>query len=240
MKKIDNMVYTFTHLGKNIALELHDKGSIGPLFVGPSKSYYELEMLEHLRLTYPRHKTIVDAGAHCGNHVVYYANHLQHTRILGFEPLAESYDLLVKNTKPYPSIEVFNFALSDSNGRAQMVRFAEEPGCTLFRRIEDEVECEDTMECKTIDSLNLTDVTLMKLDSEGEEWATIQGAQATIERDLPVMIVELSSFGNSHNDPQVTNPAVIDYLLSLGYTRGQQWYDHVCYEFIPPNPERFQ
>jgi Methyltransferase FkbM domain len=42
----------------------------------------------------------------------------------------------------------------------------------------------------SLDSMNLHNVRLMKIDIEGMEEAALAGAQATIERDRPLCLVE--------------------------------------------------
>lgn len=236
------MVYNFSHRDKEISLELHDYGSIGPMYVGPSKTFYEIEFLEYLRETYPKHKTIVDAGAHCGNHVVYYANFLEHTEIHAFEPMGESRNLLERNVAPYPSIVVHPQALSQNEGSAFMVRFAPEPGCTLFRSgVADTGHPDQDVKvpCLPLDSFGLKDVTLIKLDMEGAEYSALLGAEQTIRRDLPLLFIELSPEENQWNNPK-DNSKVMKFLRGLGYKKGRQWYNHIMYEFIPPRPSRFK
>ncbi|HZN17079.1 MAG TPA: FkbM family methyltransferase [Micromonosporaceae bacterium] len=63
----------------------------------------------------------------------------------------------------------------------------------------------------TIDSLGLTDVRFVKMDIEGHELAALRGAERTIRRDLPPVLLELE---------ERLQPVsrVVELLASWGYT----------------------
>lgn len=69
----------------------------------------------------------------------------------------------------------------------------------------------------TVDSLELTDVTAMKIDVEGHECAVLRGALQTIERCSPLLITE--ALTAQARDEQA------DILCPLGYTgvKADQW-----------------
>jgi hypothetical protein len=62
----------------------------------------------------------------------------------------------------------------------------------------------------TVDSLELTDVKFMKLDVEGHEVPALLGAEKTIRRDRPTLIIELEARF------QPISP-VLDLLAGWGY-----------------------
>lgn len=61
----------------------------------------------------------------------------------------------------------------------------------------------------TIDRLQLPRCDLVKVDVEGMELAVLRGAAATIQKFRPILYVE--------NDRLETSPALIEYILTLGY-----------------------
>jgi FkbM family methyltransferase len=63
----------------------------------------------------------------------------------------------------------------------------------------------------TIDSLGLTDVRFIKMDVEGHERAALLGAEQTIRRDRPLLILELEERMQPIAD-------AVDLLSSWGYT----------------------
>ena len=62
----------------------------------------------------------------------------------------------------------------------------------------------------TIDSLELTDVRFIKMDIEGHEAAALRGAEHTIRRDSPVLLLELETRHQRIED-------VIGLLARWGY-----------------------
>ena len=58
-------------------------------------------------------KVIFDVGAADGKDSIKYHNLFPNAIIYAFEPLPESYDTLVRNTKEFSRIVTLNFALSD-------------------------------------------------------------------------------------------------------------------------------
>ncbi|MEU4404683.1 FkbM family methyltransferase [Streptosporangium sp. NPDC023963] len=63
----------------------------------------------------------------------------------------------------------------------------------------------------TIDELDLRDVRFIKVDVEGHELAALRGAERTVRRDRPVLLVELET---RHQDIEL----VVDQLAEWGYT----------------------
>lgn len=120
-------------------------------------------------------------------------------------------------SRTYPEVTVVSAAASDHEGQARLwlpglaalagvaslnpaaPALAGLPGrrCERVRRI-------------TIDGLGLEDVRLVKLDIEGHELPALRGAEATIRRDRPMLLVELES---RHQDVSV----VLRLLSAWGY-----------------------
>ena len=72
----------------------------------------------------------------------------------------------------------------------------------------------DGVEMITIDAMALKDVDFIKFDVEGCEYDAISGAENTLKRCKPVLIVELNGLGKryGHEDSEVN-----DLLKSFGY-----------------------
>lgn len=69
----------------------------------------------------PKPRTIIDAGAHIGLASVYFANRFPDARIIALEPEPSNFDLLQRNTAPYPNIEPINAALWSTSGQLEVV-----------------------------------------------------------------------------------------------------------------------
>jgi len=75
---------------------------------------------------------------------------------------------------------------------------------TPEKRFDDDVP----LKTMTIDSMFLPKLDFMKLDVEGCEIATLRGAQETIKKHQPIMVLESMPWDA---------PKIIDYLKSIGY-----------------------
>ncbi|WP_199548962.1 FkbM family methyltransferase [Streptomyces sp. N35] len=64
--------------------------------------------------------------------------------------------------------------------------------------------------CVPVDELGLHDVDFVKIDVDGSELATLQGAEKTLERDRPALLIELEA------RIQPTAP-IVDLLTAHGY-----------------------
>jgi len=76
--------------------------------------------------------------------------------------------------------------------------------------------CDMPVKITTVDSFDFTNVGLIKVDCDGYEKLVLQGAKQLLTQQSPVIFCELhtSDTNSSH-----------DYLLSLGYSHEETWYD---------------
>lgn len=119
----------------------------------------------------------------------------------------------------FPDVRVIEAVASDHPGTAQLFLPTGGPGAGTSS-----VEHGDgptaTVQRITIDSLELTGVGFMKLDVEGHEMPALLGAEQTIKRDRPLLIVELEE------RIQPIQP-VLDLLAGWGYRAfvmpGREW-----------------
>jgi FkbM family methyltransferase len=66
-------------------------------------------------------RTIVDAGANVGYASVYFANRYPDATIVALEPEPSNFELLVKNTAPYPNVRPVHGALWSEDGELDIV-----------------------------------------------------------------------------------------------------------------------
>ena len=149
-----------------------------------TNDFFEGNILDYIRDHYPVHKVIVDAGASFGNHTLYFANYLKYDSIYSFEPLPETFRLLQLNAT-YPNVHIFQNALSYQRETLGMNVNRVNNGASRIHS-----NGEIRVQAVTIDSFNLKDVTLMKIDVEDSEEYVIKGARETINRCHPLVMVE--------------------------------------------------
>ena len=170
---------------RGVPFHLHDNEAISNAMVRDN-DFFEDHILDYFRATFTNtHSTIVDIGANMGNHTQYFARYFDYKQIISFEPIPDNFELLIANTVIYPNIKLYNMALSNFCGKIKMKRHWENWGAH-FVTSEGEID----IECITLDSLNLQDVTLIKMDVEEHEPQVFEGAAETIERCKPIIILE--------------------------------------------------
>jgi FkbM family methyltransferase len=90
-----------------------------------------------------------------------------------------------------PAAEIIEAAASDEPGTATLWLPGGGRGAEGLASLEHPTERSVTVRRLTIDSLGLTDVRLIKVDVEGHEAAALRGAEQTIQRDSPLLLIEL-------------------------------------------------
>jgi FkbM family methyltransferase len=122
----------------------------------------------------------VDVGAHVGLWTRVMA--MDFLRVSAFEPVEEHVECLWLNVgKP---VEVLQFAVGAECRPAKVARPADNSGNACVS------ESGKFCEMVTLDAMHLEPIGLLKIDVEGYELNVVRGAEATIMRDRPVIVVE--------------------------------------------------
>lgn len=170
-----------------VSLQLHPPGDYVSDVIRQSGTWYEKAVLDTVRTHLARQPpgVLVDAGAMLGNHTVYLAAHVPHVAIHAFEPVPANLALLLANTRTYPTVQVHPLALSDQEGTlhleldpANLGHAAAVPGGEL------------PVPAAPLDTFALQGVALVKVDVEGHEPQVLAGAQATLSRWHPLVVLE--------------------------------------------------
>jgi len=125
----------------------------------------------------------IDGGAFAGVWSRSYAQRFD--RVYAFEPVPENVECVRLNTPP--NVSIIPCALSQHPG---FKRFRLKGG--NFAHLGDG---EELVWGTTIDSFSYSDLGLIKLDVEGQEVATLEGATRTIALHRPVICVEIKYEG---------------------------------------------
>jgi len=172
----------------------------------------ELDILANLVM---RGGTAVDVGANQG----FFAYALAEIadRVVAFEPNPD-YAFFAR-WMLRGRAEVYELALSNETGRMSFYVPISNEGVVLhlagslksahsqFRQIRTY-----DVEVRRLDDLGFSDVRFIKVDVEGSEREVLDGARATIERDRPIILLELLS--GTHEDPGALTAAICE---SFGY-----------------------
>lgn len=190
----------------------------GPLFAG--KGTYQFAKIERaLQVTDSSKRGVaLDVGGHIG----LWSRVLAHSfaRVVALEPLPALHPHFSYNTADCDNVELMAVAASNVDDEIQIVTAAENSGNGHVLPNEDVYTpgvgvFVHRVQCVRLDSLNIHGVDFIKIDVEGWELQVVQGAQRTIVRDRPVMVVEQKP-GNAERYG-TDKLAAVNLLKSWGY-----------------------
>lgn len=162
--------------------------------------FYEQPLLNRIQ-SLNRDGTYIDIGGNVGNHSIFFAKLCPSTRVMTFEPAKNALSFLrdhIMMNKLQEKVEVYDYGLSDSEGIS-----------TFMFRGRREVEIRTKVFDRIEEFRDISDVTIMKLDTEGSEARIISGCRAMIRRCMPVIFCEANSDEHFF--------AVLKELKPLGY-----------------------
>jgi len=130
-------------------------------------------------------RTAIDCGAHIGIFTRRYAQDFQ--KVIAIEPITPTH--LATNTQHLGNVQVIPQAVyKDSHTKM----YAHNPG-TLTAHTELQLESianAQAIPTVAIDDLDLTDVDIIKIDTQGLEWEVVVGATNTIKTCKPILHIE--------------------------------------------------
>ena len=144
--------------------------------------------IAHIRSVLPRCaqcRTAIDIGAHVGSWAIVLSYGFD--TVHAFEPEEENYRCLELNTEKMPNIVRYKKALGDKFLQGKLKIGVEGNSGTWYLMPGEDVEV------LALDDYEFRGVDLLKIDVEGFEYFVIQGAKKTIERERPVIVIEVTN-----------------------------------------------
>jgi FkbM family methyltransferase len=158
--------------------------------------------------------TGLDIGANHGVYSYFMVRHFD--RVVAFEPQAACLDTL--RSWAHGRVEVRQVALSDHRGEGQLaVPVKSGVPLTGYARLDapvDGVTSRLQVPVERLDDQALDNVRFIKIDVEGHELFVLRGAEQLLERDHPVLLVEIEQ---RHLDGGLSVADVAGYLTDRGY-----------------------
>jgi FkbM family methyltransferase len=168
--------------------------------------------LRALSLIVPAGGTAVDIGANVG--LWTYAMSRYFDRVEAFEPQPDLHNYLrkskLKKVNVYPvalSSEKCEMTLNIPAHNGLSIR-----GMATFGKVEGPCDSVN-VGVDTLDSYDFRGISFMKIDVEGHESLVLQGGKKTIEREKPVMVIEIEQ---RHLNVPMTS--VIQGVIDMGYS----------------------
>lgn len=153
---------------------------------------------------------VIDIGAFIGDQTIAYSKKVGKTgKVIAFEPNPAAFECLEYNLRGIDNVELINQGLSDSAGNIKLTDIPTNAGMTYASKSKKGIKC------VTIDSYELSKLDFIKIDAEGFEHKILKGAEQTIKKFKPIMVIEINNHalmrnGTSDNDIYI-------YLNELGY-----------------------
>jgi FkbM family methyltransferase len=168
--------------------------------------------LNRLREIFPRGDTAVDVGAWWGPWTYWLARRAR--RVVTIEPVPYVAEFLQRVVPP--NVEVINAALSDRSGETDLWMPSGGKGTEGRSSLESSVTTNAVRSVRVrthaLDELGLEDVTIVKIDVEGHELPVLRGAEQTITKWRPTIVIEVEERG----DASVAR--VFEHIKNWGYS----------------------
>jgi len=150
------------------------------------KGTYQIKKLRAAMSHVKQFRTAVDIGGHCGTWSMQLAKRFK--TLHAFEPVAAHRECWQQNVGENEDRHLHACAIGAEEG---FIRIESNPISSGDSRVAGDGD----IPMHTLDSFQLQDVDFIKIDTEGYELYTIKGAEETIKRCRPVMVVEQKGHG---------------------------------------------
>lgn len=165
----------------------------------------------------------IDCGANAGQWGSSIKKEFPELRLISFEPLINSFELLKNRSMAHKDWEVYNVALSSYSGTSIM-HFASNQGMSsslnkplLHSKVHPDIVFEESakISVSTLDEYNLTGKRMfLKIDVQGHENQLLKGA---IESIRSVAMIEVESSYTPLYDSEISHHELVSQLSTLGF-----------------------
>ena len=155
---------------------------------------------ERLWLTRRNIRTFIDIGAYIGEYIDYAKIWFPEASVYAFEPLEDSYKILLEKTKKMNDVKVFNVAIGEKNESSQIYRSSYAPSSSLLPMAVlhkkafpfSSGSTKQIANVKTLDSifqdLPLKPNIFIKIDTQGYEDKVIKGGRKVIQKSSIIQL----------------------------------------------------
>ncbi len=185
--------------------------------------------------------TVVDVGAYIGSHTVKLAQLTKPGIVYAFEPQEDIHQILSHNIELNglgDYVTAYKMALGDQSCSTKMNTEPKKPadlekktnrGTNFVLGCLDDTGDPLAFEMRTLDSFKLDNVGFIKIDVEGAQLLVLKGAEETIKRNKPVMLIEMNPSIRDFSHHKGTSPEeVIQWLEERGYGALRLGYEHLA------------
>ncbi len=169
-----------------------------------NKEYFEKNISKLLLKYYKPNTVFLDIGANYGIHSIFIGNNIkknnQTGKIYSFEIQDKIFNLLKENVDMNNLNNIINlnhFGLGNKNENIEFkvpndYDMDDNPGSiSIANQRQNKDYIKQNIEIKTLDSLNLNNISLIKLDVESFELEVLEGGINTISKNKPIIFIEI-------------------------------------------------
>lgn len=167
--------------------------------------------------------TVVQAGAYVGIYPIRFAEHFDFVHT--FEADKYNYELARRNielSNLTSKIKLHKAALGETEGHFQL----QEVKSTVSHYM---TSVPGKVHQIAIDSLGLDNCSLIQLDIEGAEWPALKGAEETISKFRPALVLEMKNHGINKGF-SYTEEEMVAWLLERGYHKVAKTHSDVIFK----------
>ncbi len=179
----------------------------------------EVASIRYVRSLVPANTTMLDIGANRGIYSIYMSHSAGiNGKVIAFEaqPELKEYLHAVKESFSLNNLEIVNMALSSESGVMALKRESVGSGSASFDFYGNDKDI-DSLEVPVItlddffESRNEESISFIKCDVEGHEANVFYGAEVTLKRYMPTLLIECHRSEEEKGD-------LFSFLSELGYT----------------------
>ncbi len=160
---------------------------------------YELKETRFFRRYLKAGMVFFDVGANVGYYSLLAADILNDGSIHSFEPVGQQYEDLMENLQrnELTNVTVNRLIMSNRSGSLDIHLGSEDnSGSASVEFVYREADAgKETVECTTLDEYvkkhEIRQIDVIKIDTEGHETSVLQGAQETLQKFKPLLLIEV-------------------------------------------------
>lgn len=208
----------------------------------PQDLVWESHLVDLAKKYYRKNSDIIDAGAYIGLLSISFSEIVSKgNKVHAFECQPETFKVLKQNTVNRGNVECYNNILSANTKQRYLETFDLSKDDNYGGRHTFDKSTGKKNEVKdiptiTMDSLKLDNISIYKVDVEGNEMDVLKGSYKTIERCKPFLLIEIMG-GCDYSKATKTQLAkiheVIDYVMNTHkYKKWERISPHdYCFQF---------
>jgi FkbM family methyltransferase len=174
------------HLGFKVSMTLEGLADLSPGVFSPAYESAEKELVSRIKP-----EVAIDVGAHLGSFTLLLAKYARF--VVAVEPDPRAVGMLASNISAnrLSNVIVFPYACSSSDGRELNLKLGRGGRSSRVQSSSGDVTVKTITVDTMVEALGLEEVSFLKVDVEGHELEVLRGAQNTLRKYRPILLVEL-------------------------------------------------